>query len=148
MQKNISKEKQILNNFLIRKNLHSSSRRNIILEAFLKEDGHITPEELYGKVVQEYPSIGIATVYRTLKLFYGAGIARVSRLGKRKATYERNYLHNNHHDHFVCKQCGDIIEFKNPEIKEIQERITNKYKFNITSHLLEFYGRCSNCSFK
>ena len=140
----MSKEKQLLKKFLIEKNLRSTSRRSIILETFLKEEGHITAEELYRKVLKKDSSIGIATVYRALKLFNEAGIARMSQFGKGEALYEHNYLHG-HHDHLICKQCGEIIEFENPEIEKIQERVASKHHFKITSHRLELYGLCLNC---
>ena len=147
MQKNISKEEQLLKKFLEEKNLRSSTKRTTILKSFLKEEGHITAEELYRKVVRNDRSIGIATVYRTLKLFHEAGLARMSRFGKWEAHYEHNYQHT-HHDHLLCLKCGNIIEFENPDIEKIQERIAKKHRFNIASHRLELYGKCSECSSK
>ena len=141
------KEKQLLKNYLSEKNLRGSSKRNTILKTFLNEEGHITAEELYQKVSKEDSSIGIATVYRTLKLFREAGLARMSRFEKGEALYEHDYLHS-HHDHLICLKCGKIIEFKNPEIEETQEKIAGKHKFKITSHRLELYGTCSKCSSK
>ena len=141
------KEKQLLKNYLSEKNLRGSSKRNTILKTFLNEEGHITAEELYQKVSKEDSSIGIATVYRTLKLFREAGLARMSRFEKGEALYEHNYLHS-HHDHLICLKCGKIIEFKNPEIEETQEKVAWEHKFKITSHRLELYGTCSKCSSK
>jgi Fur family ferric uptake transcriptional regulator len=131
----------------LEKNLRESSKRNSILRIFLKEEGHITAEGLYKKVNKEDSSIGIATVYRTLKLFHEAGLARMSRFEKGEAYYEHNYLHT-HHDHLICLKCGQISEFKNPDIEETQEKIARKHKFKITSHRLELYGTCSKCSSK
>ncbi len=141
----MTKEDQILSNFLTEKNLRRSSRRKIILEAFLKEEGHITAEELYKKVVKKDSSIGIATVYRSLKIFQEAGLARMSRFGKEEARYEHEYMHS-HHDHLVCIKCGEIIEFENTAIEELQEKIAKKHKFKITSHRLDLFGTCSKCS--
>jgi len=141
------KENLLLKNFLKKKNLRISSRRRIILKAFLKEEGHISAEELYKKVSKKDPSIGIATIYRTLKLFHEAGLARISQFGKGETRYEHAYLHD-HHDHLICRQCGNIFEFENPEIEKIQERVAKKHKFKITSHRLELYGTCLNCSSK
>lgn len=141
------KESQLLKNFLLEKNLRITSKRSIILEAFLKEEGHITAEDLYKKVIKKDPSIGIATVYRTLKLLHEAGLARMGRFGKGEARYEHNYLHG-HHDHLICKQCGKIIEFENPQIEKMQELIAKKHNFKITSHRLEMYGTCKKCSSK
>lgn len=139
------KEIQLLNKFIAKKNLRITSKRSIILEAFLKEEGHITAEDLYKKIAKKKSSIGIATVYRTLKLLQEAGLARMSQFGKGEARYEHNYLHG-HHDHLICKQCGKIIEFENPQIEKMQERIAKKHSFEITSHRLEMYGTCSKCS--
>lgn len=141
------KEKQLLTDYLFKKNLRSSSKRNIILKTFLKTEGHITAEELYRKVAKKDPSIGIATIYRTLKLFHEAGLASTSQFGQGETRYEHQYMHN-HHDHLICRQCGQIIEFENSEIEKIQERIARRHKFKIASHRLELYGTCSNCSSK
>ncbi len=141
------KEKRLLRNFLSEKNLRDSSKRNTVLKTFLKEEGHVTAEELYKKVNKKDPSIGIATVYRTLKLFHEAGLARMSRFEKGEAHYEHSYLHT-HHDHLICLKCGKITEFKNPDIEETQEKIARKHKFKITSHRLELYGTCSKCASK
>lgn len=138
------KEKQLLKDFLSNKNLRGSSKRSIILNAFLREEGHITAEALYRKIVKEHPSIGLATVYRNLKLFKEAGLARMSRFGKNEAYYEHNYMHT-HHDHLICLSCGKIVEFENPDIEEIQERTARRYHFKTTSHRLEMYGRCAEC---
>jgi Fur family ferric uptake transcriptional regulator len=143
----MSKEIIVLKNFLAKKNLRITSRRTTILETFLKEEGHFTAEELYKKVVKKNSSIGIATVYRTLKLFQEAGLARRSQFGRGEARYEHNYLHG-HHDHLICKQCGKIMEFENPVIEKLQEQIANKHQFKVTSHRLEMFGICSKCDSK
>lgn len=140
----MSKENLILKNFLAERNLRITSRRTIILEAFLREEGHFSAEELYKKVVKKNSSIGIATVYRTLKLFQEAGLARMSQFGKGEARYEHNYLHG-HHDHLICRQCGKIMEFENPVIEKLQKQIAKKHHFKVTSHRLEMFGICSNC---
>ncbi len=140
----MKREEQLLDKFLSTQNLRGSAKRSIILKAFLAEEGHITAEGLYKKVVKKDPSLGLATVYRNLKLFREAGLARMSRFGKNEAYYEHDYMHG-HHDHLVCLSCGSIVEFENPDIEEIQERTAERYQFKITSHRLELYGRCAEC---
>lgn len=141
------KENQCLKNFIKKKNLRMSSKRDLILETFLKQEEHINAEELYQKVVKKDSSIGLTTVYRTLKLFEDAGLARVCQFGKNEIRYEHCYLHN-HHDHLICEVCGKVIEFENPVIEKLQEQVARQHKFDINFHRLELYGTCFTCKKK
>lgn len=138
---------KLFNEYLSQKGLKSTSQRMIILETFLASESHFSTEELYLKLRAEYPKIGYATVHRTLKLFAECGIADERNFGDGQTRFEP--VHEaEHHDHLVCKDCGLIIEFEEPQIEELQEKVAAAHNFTIQTHRLELYGRCADCSRK
>ncbi len=133
--------------FLSRKGLKNTSQRMIILETFIDSDSHYSTEELYLKLRAAYPKIGYATVHRTLKLFAECGIAAERHFGDGQTRFEPVTEHE-HHDHLVCKECGLIIEFEEPQIEELQEKVAAEHDFTIQTHRLELYGLCAGCNGK
>src|SRR6185369_12950065 len=91
-------------------------QRDIILDIFLSTHQHVSVEELYLKIKQSNPGIGFATVYRTLKLFAEAGLAREVLLHDGQTRYE-HVVAGEHHDHLVCTGCNTIIEFEDETIE-------------------------------
>lgn len=132
-------------NFIEQKGLKSTRQRDMILEAFLATDQHLSIEELYLKLRAEHPSIGYATVYRTLKLFAESGIAREIHFGDGQTRYE-HLNEGEHHDHLVCVRCGKIQEFEDERIEQLQEEVAARYGFRIKTHKLELYGLCAHCN--
>lgn len=135
---------QVFNEFLNRKGLKTTSQRMIILEAFLGSDSHYSTEELYLKLRGDYPKIGYATVHRTLKLFAECGIAAERNFGDGQTRFEPIHQEE-HHDHLVCTECGLIIEFEEPQIELLQEKVAAAHSFSIENHRLELYGLCAGC---
>ncbi len=137
-------KKQIFRQFISTKGLKSTRQRDVILDAFLASDRHMSIEELYLKLRVKNPRIGYATVYRTLKLFAESGIAREIQFGDGQTRYE-HVAEGEHHDHLVCTRCGTIIEFKNETIEKLQADVAGGYGFLIETHKLELYGICAKC---
>ncbi|GAB6271221.1 Fur family transcriptional regulator [Smithella sp. F21] len=137
-------EKEIFDNYLIKKNLRETPQRGLILDTFLKHEEHISAEQLYDIVKKRDPSLGQATVYRVLKLIVEAGLAREVDLGDGVMRYEHNYNHP-HHDHLVCRGCGKTIEVFDSVIEELQKRVAESYGFELTDHEMYLYGFCENC---
>ena len=100
------------------------------------ESDHPDVDELYNRVSKIDPKISIATVYRTVKLFEEAGILTKHDFKGGKARYEINDDHN----HLIDIKTGDIIEFVDEEIEEIQKKIASKYGYKLVDHKLELYG--------
>ena len=140
----ILEKKKTFSNFAASKGLRSTRQRDIILDIFLSTHQHISVEELYLKIKSSNPSIGHATVYRTLKLFTEAGLAREILLHDGQTRYE-HAVAGEHHDHLVCTSCNSIIEFEDETIEKLQNDIANRHGFLIRSHKLEIYGLCTNC---
>ena len=100
------------------------------------ESDHPDVDELYNRVSKIDPKISIATVYRTVKLFEEAGILTKHDFKGGKARYEINDDHN----HLIDIKTGDIIEFVDEEIEELQKKIAIKYGYKLVDNKLELYG--------
>lgn len=140
----ILEKKKIFNDFAASKGLRSTRQRDIILDIFLSTHQHVSVEELYLKIKFSNPGIGYATVYRTLKLFAEAGLAREVLLHDGQTRYE-HVVAGEHHDHLVCTGCNAIIEFEDETIEKLQKEIAARHGFMIKSHKMEMYGLCANC---
>ena len=100
------------------------------------ESDHPDVDELYTRVSQIDSKISIATVYRTVKLFEEAGILTKHDFKSGKARYELNDDHN----HLIDIKTGEIIEFVDNEIEELQKKVAEKYGYDLVDHKLELYG--------
>ena len=100
------------------------------------ESDHPDVDELYNRVSKIDPKISIATVYRTVKLFEEAGILTKHDFKTGKARYELNDDHN----HLIDIKTGEIIEFVDDEINQLQQKIAEKYGYTLVDHKLELYG--------
>ena len=138
-----SRSRDLLHERLREHGLKLTHQRELIAQLFLNQD-HITVEDLYHEVAKKDPSIGIITVYRTLKLLCQWELAQERHFGKGKTIYD-NVAWKAHHDHLICTKCGKIIEFENFQIEQFQEQVAREHDFRITFHKLELYGLCKAC---
>ena len=137
----------IFRHYLKEKGLLYSKQREQILDIFLKTEKHPTINDLYALVRKKHPQIGLATVYRTMKVICDAGLARETDFGGNIRRFEHKYKHQ-HHDHLVCLKCGRIIEVLNPEIEKLQENLARKHRFKAVRHMMEIFGLCETCKSK
>lgn len=140
----ILEKKKAFQSFALAKGLRSTRQRDIILDIFLSTHQHVSVEELYLKIKASHPGIGNATVYRTLKLFVEAGLAREILLHDGQTRYE-HIVAGEHHDHLVCTACNSIIEFEDETIEKLQDEIAARHGFLIKNHKMEIYGFCADC---
>ena len=144
------KELELLKQHLIKNNLKITRQRENILTSFLKME-HVTAEQMYRMLAKKDPHIGLATVYRTLKLLCDAGLAQEQHFGSQ--TQFDNVAHKGHHDPLICTLCDKIIEFESCQIEDLQEEVARENGFTISTHKLELYGspvqlpngECKNC---
>ena len=99
---------------------------------------HPDVEALHARAAAIDPGISIATVYRTVKLFEEAGILLRNEFADGRARYEK--ADRDHHDHLIDMNTGEVIEFCDPEIERLQERIARKLGYELRDHRLELYG--------
>lgn len=135
-----------LHAYMEKKGLRSTAQRRLIIDAFFEGSSHMTIEDLLAEVRSREPSIGYATVYRTLKLLAECGVASERHFGDGPSRYELADEATTHHDHLICTSCKRIIEFEEPRIEEIQDEIAARYGFEVHSHKHEMYGTCATCS--
>ena len=102
------------------------------------ESDHPNVDELYNRVSKVDTKISIATVYRTVKLLEEAGILAKHEFKGGKARYEA--MVESHHDHLIDVKSGEIIEFVDQEIEELQKKVAEKYGYTLVDHKLELYG--------
>jgi Fur family ferric uptake transcriptional regulator len=133
--------------YLLKNNMKLTNQRSLIFDIFKKTKGHITAEEFYIKVHLQEPKIGIATVYRMLKLLTEAGIADTIVFDDTIIKYEVK-RDQDHHDHLICEKCGKNVEVLNEEIEELQEKLAQSYGFKLIRHKMNLYGLCQECNSK
>jgi Fur family ferric uptake transcriptional regulator len=124
-----------------------SKQREQILDIFLKTEKHPTINDLYDLVRKKHPQIGLATVYRTMRVICDAGLARETDFGGGIRRFEHKYKHQHHH-HLVCLKCGNIIEITSGKIEEIQRQLAKKHGFTIVRDTMEIFGNCRTCKRK
>ena len=137
-------ELQLFIDYLQSNKLKLTPHRELILETFLKNEGHRSVEDIYHAVKAIDPRIGYTTVYRMMKLLLSCGLAREIELADGITRYEHLFNHE-HHDHLICMECGTSIEFYNPEIEALQDAASDQLGFKVLDHKLQIYGLCHNC---
>lgn len=120
------------------KGLRMTEQRRTIASVLEESDDHPDVEELYARASGRDPRISIATVYRTVKLFEEAGILDKLEFGDGRARYED--AERDHHDHLIDMNSGEVIEFVDPEIEALQDKIAEKLGYRLIGHRLELYG--------
>lgn len=122
----------------LKKGLRITEQRRVIARVLSAVDDHPDVEALHHRVAAVDPRISIATVYRTVKLFEEAGIIERHEFQGGRSRYET--VQDDHHDHLIDVESGDVIEFHDPEIEELQARIAARLGYRLVDHRMELYG--------
>ena len=133
--------------------LRITEPRKAILDVLSNTADHLSAEEIFGKVHQIYPNIGLTTVYRNLDLLEEMGIIAKFHFGDGRSRYElvQSPQKPGHHHHLVCTGCKQIIDyddFVDEEVellKKVEQVLSNTHNFQITGHIIQFYGVCNSC---
>jgi len=139
--------KTIFSQYLRKNGMLYSKQREQILDIFLKTEKHPTINDLCYLVKKKDPKIGLATVYRTMRVICDAGLAREVDFGDGIGRFEHEYRHQHHH-HLVCLKCGKIIEITSGKIEEIQRQLAKKHGFTIARNTMKIFGVCKACKRK
>lgn len=121
------------------KGLRMTEQRKIIAAVLSDAKDHPDAEDVLARAVKIDNNISLATVYRTLRLFAETGIIEAHDFRDGRARYEA--ADNDHHDHLIDLNSGDVIEFVDEEIEALQIRIAKKLGYELVDHRLELYGR-------
>lgn len=122
----------------IEKGLKMTGQRKIIAQIIARSNNHPDVDEIYREASAIDPKIGIATIYRTLRMFEEAGIVDRHDFRDGRARYEE--ASEQHHDHLIDIKNGDIIEFHNEEIEKLQEEVARKLGYQLVDHRLELFA--------
>jgi Fur family ferric uptake transcriptional regulator len=120
------------------KGLRMTDQRRVVARVIGAAEDHPDVEELYARAAAVDPRISLATVYRTVKLFEEAGLLDRLEFGDGRARYED--AERDHHDHLIDVNTGRVIEFVDPEIEQLQERIAARLGYRLIGHRLELLG--------
>lgn len=134
----------LFSEYLTEHGLRMTPQRRLILEVFLDRGGHMAPEELYDEVRRVDPSVGQATVYRTVKLLADSGLAKAVRFDDGVTRYEPKHGRE-HHDHLICERCRHTEEILDERIETLQEELARNHGFVLTGHKMHLYGLCAKC---
>ena len=127
-----------IENKCIKKNLRLTDQRKLVAKVMSESDDHPDVDELHQRVSKLDSKISIATVYRTVKLFEEAGIVAKHDFKGTKARYEQTT--QEHHDHLIDINTGEITEFINDDIEKLQKKVAEKFGYKLVDHRLELYG--------
>jgi Fur family transcriptional regulator, ferric uptake regulator len=121
-----------------------SSKRDFIVDVFLRQDGHISADDLVEIIRREDARISRATVYRTLQWMVEAGIARKVDFGEGRYRFEHSYRHPRHF-HLICKSCNSSSEFLSSDIEALIEEVATARGFSARQSVVQIYGTCEAC---
>ena len=120
------------------KNLRMTDQRRVIARVLSDSDDHPDVEQVYQRASDIDDKISIATVYRTVRMFEEAGILERHDFGDGRARYEE--ADKDHHDHLIDVNSGEVIEFHNERIEELQKIVAEELGYRLVDHRLELFG--------
>ena len=122
-----------------------SSKRDRVLEVFLRQEGHVSADDLFDLARREAAGIGRATVYRTLQWMVEAGVARKVDFGEGRSRFEPSYRHPRHF-HLICTTCHSSSEFLSSDVESLLEEIAAARHFKTNHATVQISGICEQCS--
>lgn len=140
-QKN-AKIQKVFEEYLTRLGLRQTKQRRIIVYAVLASGRHVDVETIVHEVKKIDRAIGLATVYRTLKMMTEAHILVERHFGSQRTIFEFADAFSEHHDHLICNQCGEIVEFFDEEVERQQVKIALQLGFQLKDHKMELFADC------
>jgi Fur family ferric uptake transcriptional regulator len=146
---NFESAKSIFTAYMETKLLRKTPERYAILEEIYSRNDHFEVEDLYISMKNKKYQVSRATVYNTLDLLVECDLVKKHQFGKNLAQYEKAYG-SKQHDHLICVDCHNVMEFCDPRVQNIQNMVGDMLKFKVMHHSLIFYGSCEreNCENK
>lgn len=135
--------KEIFRSYLKERNQRQTPERFMVLEEIYTADGHFDADDIFFRMKEGGTRVSRATVYNTLDLLVECGLVQRQQFGKSQYYYERAYAYQQH-DHIICRECGEVLEFCDPRIGEIQRMLSEIHDMDINGHSLHFFGTCKD----
>lgn len=127
--------------FLKERGQRRTPERAAVLDALYATPDHVDADTLYARLVEADAGVSRATVYNTLDLLIECDLAVKHQFGQHQARYERAFAYWQH-DHLICLDCGEILEFCDPRLQNIHDTVAGIYEFEVARHALTVYGHC------
>ncbi len=139
---------RLFGRYLKDQGLPVTHQREAVAEVVFGSDGHLSVDDIEGELREGGEKIGKATIYRTLDLLVRSKLVEEHDFGEGFKRYEHRLSNQPVHEHLVCANCGKVIEFRSPEVEELERRVTAEHGFRPIRHRLELYGICGDCQAK
>lgn len=118
----------------------STSPRKAVINAIAGQNKHFTAEELR----EQLPSVGRATIYRSLRLLVESGV--LCRVLLEDGDLHYQLSHRGHHHHLLCVECGSSQDLLGCDIEGLLQTVSAAHQFQLSGHWLEVYGKCNHCT--
>lgn len=134
---------EIFRNFLKSGKNRITPERFEVLDAALEYEGHFGADDLYILMKNSNSRVSRATVYKTLELLVQCDLLTKRHFGDNLTRYESGFKRQVH-DHLICMDCGRIVEFSDPRVKLLPEKISDELGFNFESYSFNIFARCKD----
>ncbi|MGO1923413.1 MAG: ferric iron uptake transcriptional regulator [Jeotgalicoccus sp.] len=146
MEKRIERIKEALHDARYKLTPQREVTVRVLLE---NESAHLSAEDVFMKVKDKYPEIGLATVYRTLELLNELNVLDKVNFGDGVSRYDLRKEGAQHfHHHLICIHCGSVEEVEEDLLTDVEKIVTRDFNFDIIDHRLTFHGVCKLCKGK
>jgi len=140
----MSSEERTFEKYLHAQGLKFTPQRRRVLNTIFSTRDHFEADDLVSASRQGGNTLSRATVYRTLPLLVRCGLIREVQFGENPAHYEHTFGRE-HHDHMICIRCGEVVEFYDESIEQLQDTVCAAHDFQVQTHNLEIKGYCGRC---
>ena len=130
--------KNTLTSALKKEGLRYTNQRQAVWDEIKSNDDHRDAEQIYNALRNNNLNVSRATVYRTIDVLVKNRLVRKMDVGDGRSLYEPR-LDDEHHDHMICLDTGDIIEFYNEELEDLQDQIAKKYGYKVVRHVHQLF---------
>ncbi len=136
---------QLFRRYLREQGLPVTPQREIVAETIFGSTGHLSVEDIENALRGSGERIGKATIYRTVEILVRSGLVEEHDFGEGFKRYEHLFGTTPVHEHLICINCHEVVEFQSPDVVRIQAEAATMHGFQPVRHRLEIYGLCGSC---